>query len=174
MAWAVFPVQSLSHTNEAVNKMRITRNQVCSLLVTEATSAPISCLQYDKPKEHMEPKNPQMRSLKNSEEKLDKLDCANIAAYDRKVFIAKLKKPFEDVTPLVQKEKNNISGSKKMPVTLGLKTHLQSVDYIYKITSALMASTFEKGYLSMSMMRFINLHQCLIIDLNCCGVNLKF
>ncbi|CAC5410303.1 unnamed protein product [Mytilus coruscus] len=55
------------------------------------------------------------------ETKLDKLDCANITAYDRKVLIkiCKILKPFEDATFLVQRE-INVSGSMVIPVTLAI------------------------------------------------------
>ncbi|VDH97758.1 Hypothetical predicted protein [Mytilus galloprovincialis] len=55
MARAVFQVQSLSHIIEAEIEMRITLTQMRSFSVTKATSALISFLQYNKPKERMEP-----------------------------------------------------------------------------------------------------------------------
>lgn len=43
-------VQSLSHANESGNEMKIIRLEVCSLPMTGATSALISCLQNEIPK----------------------------------------------------------------------------------------------------------------------------
>ena len=79
--------------------------------------------------------------------KLEKLECASITAYDKKVLceICKILKPFEDATLLVQREKNG-SGSMVIPVTLGLKKHLQAVkcDYSTKCVSALLASLSKR------------------------------
>ncbi|CAC5391360.1 unnamed protein product [Mytilus coruscus] len=59
--------------------------------------------------------NSQMHMIRSileiPEEKLDKLDCANITAYDRKVLIeiCKILKPFDDATLLVQREKMSVA-----------------------------------------------------------------
>ena len=55
MARAVFQVKSAPPSSDALNDARIKRNQERSLPLTEKTFALISCLPYDKPKEHMEP-----------------------------------------------------------------------------------------------------------------------
>jgi hypothetical protein len=89
-----------------------------------------------------------IRSMVNiPDEKFEKLECASITAYDKKVLceICKINKPFEDATLLVQREKN-VSGSMVIPVTLGLKKHLQAVkcDYSTKCVSALLASLSKR------------------------------
>ena len=57
----------------------------------------------------------------------------------------KFKKPLEDATLLVQREKH-VSGSMVIPVTLGLKKHLQSVkcDYSTKFVSSLLSSLSKR------------------------------
>jgi hypothetical protein len=55
MARAVFQVKSAPPSSEALNDARIKRNQEHSLPLSEKTFALISCLPYDKPKEHKEP-----------------------------------------------------------------------------------------------------------------------
>ena len=81
-----------------------------------------------------------MKNLKN-------LNVQALTAYDKKVLcgICKILKPFEDATLLVQREKN-VSGSMVIPVTLGLKKHLQAVkcDYSTKFVSALLASLSKR------------------------------
>lgn len=89
-----------------------------------------------------------IRSILNvPSDKLDKLDCASITAYDRKVLseISTILKPFEDATVLVQKEKH-VSGSMVIPITLGLKEHLQNVksDYCAKFVSSLSESLSKR------------------------------
>ena len=84
-----------------------------------------------------------IRSIFNiPDEKFEKLECASITAYDKKVLygICKILKPFEDAILLVQREKN-VSGSMVIPVTLGLKKHFQAVkcDYSTKFVFALLA-----------------------------------
>jgi len=90
-----------------------------------------------------------IRSVLNiPEQKLNQIDCPiSISAYDRKVLteLCKILKPLEDATLLVQREKN-VSGSMVIPVTLGLKKHLQSVkcDYSTKFVSSLLSSLSKR------------------------------
>jgi len=118
-----------------------------------------------------------IRSIFNiPDEKFEKLECASITAYDKKVLpceICKILKPFEDTTLLVQREKN-VSGSMVIPVTLGLKKHLQAVkcDYSTKFVSALLAS-LSKRLCKYEEDDVYTRHQFLTLDLNYYGASQK-